>query len=506
MSNAFPIQKLSGQSGDVSNLPEGLYEAQVRVNSATFDRSNSQFDFNGNGSGPFRFEDFFKYASFDINGSNSGGLFINFGDRDNFPNSEDSLKTTCDSSNYISSIPSYWAVPYTNGKVNPKVSCRIESAYIYRSRTQGITYYYYYIPRMPSCDATLVVRERTEAATAELSTPTGSFYPGQQVPVTARFSFPLAITQNMTLTINGQTLTPVETGTTADCCTFLYTVKTPLDNAKLSYESASLRTPDKLESITGISAVIENPVTQPEMVVSVPVNSDGRFTSWLGTTMKPVEGGAGFYSESLQVSADGESFYPFTTTSEEVTGQTLTARIPLELNTGEDPISRTVELYLDGDVALGWIAQAEQSPVKFIGKNDVTVSLSVLNAQGQPYEYQDEAKTIYVQDSPKITANYKLNGEGFSFVSQEQLVWSSNNEAVAGIAPDGTITPTGKAGKASFTLTAKKRRHIRQGGQLYNRGAEFRHRPHPLPNHPQPHAHCCGRPGRDGLLEQQPVR
>lgn len=194
-----------------------------------------------------------------------------------------------------------------------------------------------------------------------------------------------------------------------------------------------------------MSAKIESLYTDPALEVSLSVSSNEAYTTWLAADMKEMEGGSGFQTQSLTVSVDGKNFYPFIAQGETVTGQNLTARVPLEINTDSETVTRVAELYLDGNVVLGRYATADQAPAKFITAGDMEVSLSFKQADGSTdYEYADESHTIYLQDNPKIAASYQLKGDGFSFIGADQLVWSSSDETVAQIAADGSITPTGQ--------------------------------------------------------------
>ncbi len=79
---------------------------------------------------------------------------------------------------------------------------------------------YPYIGYMPS----LCFYHAVQSAEVSFSAPAGTYYAGQYVPITADFGYPVKITRDMTITVNGQTLTPVETGTTSEKCTYLYPV------------------------------------------------------------------------------------------------------------------------------------------------------------------------------------------------------------------------------------------------------------------------------------------
>lgn len=59
------------------------------------------------------------------------------------------------------------------------------------------------------------MQELTDTATVSFSAPAGTYYAGQYVPIVATFDYPVKITGDMTITVNGdKQLTPEEVGTT----------------------------------------------------------------------------------------------------------------------------------------------------------------------------------------------------------------------------------------------------------------------------------------------------
>ena len=131
------------------------------------------------------------------------------------------------------------------------------------------------------------------------------------------------------------------------------------------------------------------------------------------------------------------------------------------MNTAETDKVTPVELYYGTDekpaiLYYGKLLNVTQTAAKFITEENLSVSLSVKQTDGTTdYVYTDDAHTIYVQDNPKLTASYALSGSGYSFAGADQFEWTSSDETVANIDQNGVITPTGKAGSTTFTLTAK---------------------------------------------------
>ena len=290
--------RLASTKVELSGLPSGKYDAAIEIVSSEFSRRY--------GVGPYD-----GYLGEWVRDVSNADVFFQLDSRDSLHLTHDEIFDNAgdiEGGKAADKKGGYVPVSTSGGTVSTEVS--YEST-VWKSETWSQILYryydYYYYPQISRCEAKLHVRDATAEAVAELSTPAGDFYPGQQVPVTARFSFPMEITDGMSLTVNGQTMHPVEAGSTSDCCTFLYTVKTPMDNAELFYEKASLsgvgangknvavtvsgsnpalgnaklRTPARELAFTGIRAVIENPSSAaPEMVVSLDISSNGSYTQW----------------------------------------------------------------------------------------------------------------------------------------------------------------------------------------------------------------------------------
>lgn len=378
--------------------------------------------------------------------------------------------------------------------------------------TSGVTHNEVRAPAV-DYDLKLELREKTTETSASLSAPTGTYVPGQQIPITVSFGFPMEISDDMTLTFGEgdakQVLTPVEVGATSDKATFLYTVEST-DGARLDFRSATLDgkgangrdimvslsdkteindalagaqlvTPAKRDALTGFSATIENPLTAPVLNISVPVSENEKLTAWLTAELTDdanVDQEAGIArSTSLKVSIDGTNMVPLTTPLEGGQDEplTLTAQISLPLNTTGNPVTYVPELYIDGSVVLDITQPIELVPAVFITGDDLSPAISVETADGEPYIFADNTHTIYAQDAPKIKASIGLTTEGeFSFGDTSNtttftvdadgnrtfadptadFAWRSTDPTVATIAADGTITSTGKAGTASFELVA----------------------------------------------------
>lgn len=362
-----------------------------------------------------------------------------------------------------------------------------------------------------SLTGSISVEEKTTETTAALSVPEGTYYPGQQVPVTVSFGFPMEISKDMSLTFGeeeaGQALTAVEVGAKSDKATFLYTVKST-DGASLDFrsavlggkgangldikvnvpdqaeinpalEGAKLVTPAKRDALTSFSATIENPLTAPVLNISIPVSDNEKLKAWLTSELSDnadQESGIGRTS-TLMVSIDGTTMVPLTAPLERDQDEplTLSARIPLPLNTTGEQVTYVPELYIDCDVVLDLTQTVPLEPAVFITDEDLAPAITVKDAEGKDYVFADSTYTIYAQDAPKIKANIGLaDGKDFSFGDTSNtttftvnadderefanpdadFAWRSTAPDVASIDKDGNITPTGKAGTASFELVA----------------------------------------------------
>ena len=335
-----------------------------------------------------------------------------------------------------------------------------------------------------------------------------TYYPGDTVPIFVRWNQPVKVT-NGKLKINGTTLTSAYGSADKDNSysinqVYLYTLpevttsswddiiklqsvsgtglngnvgtETNLDSYSFNIEL------NERDTITGVTAAVQNAITEPVLHATVSLHSAERMTTWLNTATD--EDGA-IIIDNLAASIDGgETLYYLTPTSDKLTGGTLTADIPLELNTSDTAEDYVVELFRITDdtpeLMFGKYATASLSPAVFITDGDLTVNaLSVQNADGNgDYALQPDADgnntLIYPQDSPVIKASFTLASGSYSFGDTSKttiyltgedgkktladetahFVWQSSDPTIANIAADGTITPTGKAGKVSFTLTA----------------------------------------------------
>ncbi len=335
---------------------------------------------------------------------------------------------------------------------------------------------------------TVVFKDSTKPSVTKISAPAGTYYPGQVVPVTVTFSEPVNAA-NAKIRVRGQTLeySAADTNGYSNVLTFPYTVQA-LDDRGLSVsdvtatdaggnklsaynpgtepsglplEGVVLETPNKVDAITGISAVIGGTITANTLDVTVGIIDDDKITQWMSSETD--ENGK-FYAEGMTVSLDGGKTMYNLYFAGDAFSDGLTASIPLELNTGEEALYHMAELYLDGELLIGKCAVTEQIPVIFITEEDLSVTI---NTSGYAFENPTNP-VIYVQsDMPVLAAYFSLSGEftfgdtgntavaGTEAAETADFIWKSSDTTVAAIDANGNITPTGKGGSATITLTAR---------------------------------------------------
>lgn len=373
-----------------------------------------------------------------------------------------------------------------------------------------LTVQYSMLPSTVNVRADVTYREATVQTTAHFTVPSGSFYPGQQVPVSVDLGFPIEITDNMALSCeNGKELVPVEIGSTSSVATYLYTVDSAdgssivvnggdetlsgrganerditvalPDQAEIndSLSAAQLITPDKREALESISAVMNEPVDNPVVHVSVATNPNEKMTAWLVAELSDNQSADGQYgtASSFTVAVDGGEPVALTAPLNLADGEplVLSADVAIDRNITDSDVTHYIELYIDGSIAVGFGCTAIQEPVVFITDADLAPAITIRDADGEDYAFADDTHTIYAQDAPQIKASIGLSSEKvfsfgdtsntttftknddgtFVFVDPDaDFAWRSTDPGVAAIDKDGNITPTGKAGEASFELVA----------------------------------------------------
>ena len=368
----------------------------------------------------------------------------------------------------------------------------------------------WFVPAI-SGTATLEVWDTTTNLNAQISAPAGTYYPGQNIPLTVTFTnaagepYPMEISSSMTLTVNGTVLRPAETGTTAECCTFLYEVQ-ETDGAGLTVSGSSLngtganglsisvnstglngtldgvvlRAPDRADAFTDFQLDLgADANNKPLLLITAQLNTaDRAYTDWV---LSELQGSDGVWTlDALQASVDGpDNGVSFTTDSESPT--VLTATIPLDYNnTGED-IHGQVEFWLDGKLLLGQALEYTLEPSVAVAAGDMTPTLTVTPAgedTGTAYTPENgedvTVPLLYAQQDNALDLSFTLAGSGYtwgdktkvSYIQADGTVadpsahfaWRSSNSDAASFRTEETgaavLVPTGRSGDTRITLVA----------------------------------------------------
>ena len=335
---------------------------------------------------------------------------------------------------------------------------------------------------MPQDPYTLTLRfSDTRAPSAEkIDFPSGTFYPGQVVPISVTYSEPVApYFSYVGFEGSGQIKSAEPSNLYAilsNVLTFPYEVTEggnvnvhinqiwASDYSRNSIrwdeatdfpagildgnKNATMSTPHS-HAVTGVSAQVTNGETDATLEIDVSILNNDSINLWLVNDINPNTR----ETTALQVKVDGgDTTYPLTLKGDTV-AEGLSASVSIPLNTEGETVTHVVELVLDGKLLIGKYATATQAAAKFITADDVTLTLTARKPGGGAYA---DGEIIYVQDNPTLKADYSLKDKGsYSFETADQFVWSSSNPNIANIDQDGVITPTGEAGEVFFTLTVK---------------------------------------------------
>ena len=379
--------------------------------------------------------------------------------------------------------------------------------YYYEETYNNWVYDYVQFIPLFDIDVTMLLHEVTTSTDATISAPAGVYYAGQKIPITVKFGFPMVITEDMTITVNGQPLTPEEAHSTSEVCTFLYTVQA-VDNTFLNLEmeandgtgsslngtganerdikvtklinqlgencGVTLAGPDRADAFDAYKVgVSTNPETkQPQLVVTVPLSSDKTATAWVlneldGTTLDALQ---------VMTSQTGAEKYPFTVDDTQ-NPTALTATIPLDYNTSGEDLTGQVDFLLDGAVLMGKGLEYTVEPSIPVAVEDMEPKLTVTTTDDTRTEYKpgEAVPQLYAQQDNALSLSFELkSGKDYTWGDTDKVTyykeddtladetahfaWKSSNPKVAAVSvQDGgevTLTPTGQAGTVKLTLTA----------------------------------------------------
>ena len=157
---------------------------------------------------------------------------------------------------------------------------------------RGSQFFYHF----PKVDATITITETnvTTSSKATVTAPAGTYYPGQTIPIQVDLGYPVEITKNIKLTVNGETLTPLEAekaGRVGEVCTFAYTVPEigvstlTLNNVQLGAGN-NLRGDNRRDISMALSGDgVQQGAAFPEITLSTPETRDFFTGLTLGVTL-----------------------------------------------------------------------------------------------------------------------------------------------------------------------------------------------------------------------------
>ena len=263
----------------------------------------------------------------------------------------------------------------------------------------------------------LVNPDATEVRIEEITAPAGTYYPGQIVPVTVRFSKSVDVATVRATFAGGETYSPDGAlDGMSNYLTFAYEVQdkdsptltissiTAEDNAghsvteeNIEIKGVTLDAPFKTDAIVRISVayVNDNDPIHPSVYAELQLSNDPALTQWMSSELKQDEKGR-FYipADVLGASIDGgKTKYPLYLNGESVTGSVLTCEIPLVPNFGDRYLLYVADFYLYEDLICRMFKQVAQYPVKFITEDDLSASIAI-KAAGTENDYTLQRQSI----------------------------------------------------------------------------------------------------------------
>jgi len=306
-----------------------------------------------------------------------------------------------------------------------------------------------------------------------------TFAYGQSIPICVTYSEPVDVSE-ATLQANGMTLTPIEAGSHGvTSATFLYPVK-QIDDPDLRISeprgakdlAGNLQVPSsdsvmesvtfkniiqpqyKLDTFKKASASLvtaENGVSVCQVEIDLNDNQD--VTNWLVS-----EAGVNYDETvnkyrvpSIYASLDGGATKIDLYADNDITPTKLVGSFVPAFNDSAVTRSGVVEFYLDPvihsstnhQLLVGTYAVYTVEPVVFLTDDDLTISDN-FPADGN----------LFADQANVWNLNYSVANTAATYQGADDFVWSSSDEAIAGITNDGRITLTGTPGSVTFTLTA----------------------------------------------------
>lgn len=318
--------------------------------------------------------------------------------------------------------------------------------------------------------------DRRLPAVQAVSIPAGDVFEyGQSVPITVEFSEPVQ-PATAKLIVNNQELSAVEsTSRGVYLVTFLYPVKL-VDGTIINITSADTgfdlsnnarRNIELTESATGVMKGVNkadafvNPSViagvqdgQMQGAVSLGLSDNPLLTAWVvseaAANYDPAL--AKYRVPSIYASVDGGASRIDLYADNADAPTKLVGSFTPEFNTSGVVEERVLEFYLDPDLGstsnhqllIGTYDIYSVAPVVYLAETDLELTYS-----GFP-----EDNTIFAEDGDLIRLGYFVTNPDATWTRPQDLVWTSSDTSVCTISNTGVISPTGKPGLVSFTLTA----------------------------------------------------
>lgn len=308
--------------------------------------------------------------------------------------------------------------------------------------------------------------ENTTAAEVTFSAPAGTYYAGQSVPITADFGYPVKIKENMTITVNGKELTPVETGTTSEQCTYLYPVD-DTSGASLSITAASFLGED---AVTGANALdlavtmaedspiqvggaqavgvalesldremafgepqlsVSKPQNQkPVLTITLPLNGEP-YDNWVLEEVDPETGELA--ALKVVTSQTGETAYAFQVDDVE-SPESLTVSITLPYNLSVEAMTGQIDFLLDGRVLMAQGREYELEGSKPVNRGGIKLT-STNSKTGEVREWINGTDLFDLAELAdwEMTLTFDLEGEDFTWDDVTKVTAYPEGEKPEGI-------------------------------------------------------------------------
>lgn len=315
-------------------------------------------------------------------------------------------------------------------------------------------------PSTPTSHIQLFFVDEAPPKATGVQIPSGTYNPGERVPVVVTYSEPVNAANARVTLNNGTVLSPAEgSGTYSRQLTFYYDVKeTDAGTIRVTQASGAVDMAGKTMANYSCNASatlgdIEKTLAFQSLTLDTTSYYPGQETGVLTVTLDQSkslwleqEGALNAVKASID---GGKTFLDLSFINE---GQALQATIPLEQYVDGKDHELRVELYLNRDntgsagdfsCVMGKYIDYVVHPVEFVKAEDITLQYPAQWPSGRE-------NLVYLTATASTSLSYTYNGDA----TYKDFAWSSSDEAVAEIEPStGRILPL-SPGTVTFRLTA----------------------------------------------------